>query len=134
MNTSPPPAPVWIVEDDTALADSLQLLLGAAGLTQTRHFPSADACLLALPKAHALPRGAGCMLLDIRLGTVSGIELFAKLRELEWSWPVIFMTGHGDLQMAVDLVKQGAFDFVTKPFDPMKLAGRLREIWSGLDG
>lgn len=127
MNTSPPPAPVWIVEDDTALADSLQLLLGAAGLTQTRHFPSADACLLALPKAHALSRGAGCMLLDIRLGTVSGIELFAKLRELEWSWPVIFMTGHGDLQMAVDLVKQGAFDFVTKPFDPMSLVSKVQQ-------
>lgn len=128
------PAPIWIVEDDTALADSLQMLFASAGLSETRHFESADACLKALPKAHGLARFPGCMLLDIRLGAMSGIELFAKLRELSWPWPVIFMTGHGDLEMAVDLVKQGAFDYVTKPFDPMSLVSKVQQALQASEG
>ena len=58
---------------------------------------------------------------------MSGIELFNKLKEVSWPWPVIFMTGHGDLEMAVDLVKQGAFDFVTKPFAPMSLINKVQQ-------
>ena len=127
MNTISTPSRIWIVEDDIALAHSLQMLLDSAGLAETLHFENANACLTALPKAHHLVHAPGCLLLDIRLGAMSGIELFTKLKEFSWPWPVIFMTGHGDLEMAVDLVKQGAFDFVTKPFDPMSLINKVQQ-------
>lgn len=118
---------IWIVEDDTALAESLQLLFGSAGLPACQHLPSGKACLDMVQVERLLEPQPGCVLLDIRLGDLSGTEVFAKLQALEWPWPVIFMTGHGDLQMAVDLLRQGAFDYVTKPCEPMLLVEKVTQ-------
>lgn len=118
---------IWIVEDDTALAESLQLLFGSAGLPACQHLPSGKACLDMVQVERLLEPQPGCVLLDIRLGDLSGTEVFAKLQALEWPWPVIFMTGHGDLQMAVDLLRQGAFDYVTKPCEPMLLVDKVTQ-------
>lgn len=118
---------IWIVEDDTALAESLQLLFGSAGLPACQHLPSGKACLDMVQVERLLEPQPGCVLLDIRLGDLSGTEVFAKLQALEWPWPVIFMTGHGDLQMAVELLRQGAFDYVTKPCEPMLLVDKVTQ-------
>jgi two-component system response regulator DctR len=64
--------------------------------------------------------------MDIRMPDMTGSELFGLMRSQGFPWPVIFMTGHGDLSMAVDLMKAGAFDYVTKPFDPMGLLEKVQ--------
>jgi two-component system response regulator DctR len=118
---------IYIVEDDAELGQSLQLLFRSAGLVNSRHFSSPTEFLDALPDLHEKLQHPGCLLLDIRLPEMTGTELFTKLKQVHFTWPVIFMTGHGDLQMAVDLMQQGAMDYVTKPFDPMVLITKLKK-------
>jgi two-component system response regulator FixJ len=115
---------VLIVEDDLALAKSLRTLLGSAGTQNTRHFASAADFLDALPGLQVLQE-PGCLLMDVRMPHMTGSELFHQLRGQGFVWPVIFMTGHGDLSMAVELIKAGAFDYLTKPFDPMALIQKI---------
>lgn len=117
---------VMIIEDDDELAHSLSVLLDSAGMTDVIRFDSPAQFLLALPSLSEVMNEPGCMLLDIRLPDMSGAALYAHLQSLAFSWPVIFMTGHGDLSMAVGLMKAGAFDYVTKPFDPMGLIERIK--------
>jgi two-component system response regulator FixJ len=102
---------VYVIDDDSALRDSLSFLLASSGLS-VRLFDSAEAFLAAPP-----PLAEGCILTDIRMQGLDGIELLCRLRETGHGIPVIVMTGHGDVPLAVRAMKLGATDFVEKPFD-----------------
>jgi two-component system, LuxR family, response regulator DctR len=116
---------VYIVEDDDGLADALSFMLSSRGLT-TRHFGSGEDFLEWIPNWE---RNAACVLLDVRMKRLSGIEVFARLADnsITQALPVIFLTGHGDIDMAVNAVKNGAFDFFEKPFSDNRLADRVIE-------
>jgi two-component system, LuxR family, response regulator DctR len=116
---------VYIVEDDDGLADALSFMLSSRGLT-TKHFGSGEEFLEWMPKWE---RNAACVLLDVRMKRLSGIEVFARLADnsITQALPVIFLTGHGDIDMAVNAVKNGAFDFFEKPFSDNRLADRVIE-------
>jgi len=115
---------VCIIDDDEAIRESLRLLLFADGL-KSCCFESAD---------DFLEKGQGttfsCMLLDIRMPGKDGLELFQLLNRESLLYPVIFITGHGDIPLAVSAIKQGAFDFLTKPFEEGEL---LKKIHAALD-
>ena len=102
---------VYIVDDDEALRDSLLWLLDSTGL-KAQAFDSAEAFLNAWS-----PRMNGCLVLDIRMPGMSGLELQEKLAALHSTLPIIFITGHGDVPMAVSALKKGAVDFIEKPFN-----------------
>ena len=110
---------VHIVDDDAAVRDSLAWLLKSRGLT-TQCWASGAEFL-----GNASGRRYGCLVLDIRMPEMSGIELFDRLRQMGCSLPVIFLTGHGDVPMAVQAIKDGAFDFLEKPVDEDKLFQRV---------
>ena len=99
----------YIVDDDEAIRDSLSWLMQSRGVP-CRTYASAELFLEAWD-----PSFAGCILLDIRMGEMSGNELFDHLLERGCLIPVIFLTGHGDVPLAVSTLKNGAFDFVEKP-------------------
>lgn len=117
MNTQPN---VCIVDDDEAIRESLRLLLFASGLTSCA-YESADAFL-----ADSDPPRIDCMLLDIRMPGTDGLELFRTLNRKHLAYPVIFITGHGDIPLAVSAIKQGAFDFLTKPFGEGELLSKVQ--------
>lgn len=117
---------VLVIEDDLALAKSIAILLGSAGMQDTRHFASGADFLDAFAGLQAMFQEPGCLLMDVRMPHMTGSELFHQLRAQGFVWPVIFMTGHGDLSMAVELIKAGAFDYLTKPFDPMALIQKIQ--------
>jgi two-component system response regulator FixJ len=102
---------VNIIDDDEALRESLAFLLRTAGLA-VKSFDSAKAFLDALPNA-----SPGCVITDVRMPDISGIELLRRLKELKISVPVIVITGHGDIALAVEAMKIGATDFFEKPFN-----------------
>ncbi len=108
-------ATVFIVDDDEAVRDSLSFLMQSVGL-KTESFESADSFLQANPVGRA-----GCLLLDIRMPGMSGLELQGLLGERDIQLPVIFISGHADVPMAVRALKAGAFDFVEKPFNDQLL-------------
>jgi len=101
---------IFVVDDDDAQRDSLVWLLESHGYT-VRAFSSAGDFLAAWSKDLA-----GCLLLDVRMPGVSGLELFEDLARRHSALPVIFITGHGDVAMAVAALKKGAADFIEKPF------------------
>ncbi|OZC35661.1 DNA-binding response regulator [Marinobacter vinifirmus] len=101
---------VYVVEDDEAVRDSLELLLKSDG-KPVKTFESANAFL----KAYS-DKMAGCIVLDIRMPGMDGMELQKKLNEKHSILPIIFVTGHGDVPMAVDAMKEGAVDFIQKPY------------------
>ncbi|MBL0168218.1 MAG: response regulator transcription factor [Propionivibrio sp.] len=111
----------YIVDDDEAIRDSLSWLLQSRGVANLT-YPSAEAFLDAWT-----PALAGCLLLDIRMQGMSGTELFEQLLERGSRLPVIFLTGHGDVPMAVSSLKNGAFDFVEKPCNDNDLVDRVLE-------
>jgi two-component system response regulator DctR len=115
---------VSIVDDDAAIRDALAWLLQSRGV-EARTFDSAEAFLAAWT-----PDLAGCLLLDIRMEGMSGLDLFQRLGELGSTLPVIFLTGHGDVPMAVGALKQGARDFVEKPFNDNELVDRIADAVS----
>lgn len=117
---------IHIVDDEEPLRDSLAWLLRSRDLP-CRAFASAEDYLAYLQTADADPGVPTAILLDVRMGGLSGTELFERLRaEGRFpSWPVVFLTGHGDVPMAVEMLKQGAFDFVEKPFNDNALVDRL---------
>lgn len=111
----------YIVDDDEAIRDSLSWLLDSRGVPSLV-YASAESFLKAWS-----PALGGCILLDIRMEGMSGIELFERLLERGCSLPVIFLTGHGDVPMAVSTLKNGAFDFVEKPCNDNVLVDRVIE-------
>jgi FixJ family two-component response regulator len=98
------------VDDDAAVRSSLDSLFHSVGL-ETRLFGSPAELL-----AGALPGGPGCIVLDVRLPGVSGLDLQGQLSRQGIDFPIIFMTGHGDIPMSVRAMKAGAVDFLSKPF------------------
>ena len=108
-------ATVFIVDDEEAVRDSLQWLLESSGL-KVALFDSAEAFLQGYD-----PAQPGCLVVDVRMPGMSGLDLQEKLTELHYSIPVIFITGHGDVPMAVQAVKHGAADFLEKPFNDKEL-------------
>ena len=111
---------VCIVDDDEAIRESLRLLLYAGGL-RSFVYESADAFL-----ADKNPQLFDCMLLDIRMPGTDGLELFSILNRKHLAYPVIFITGHGDIPLAVSAIKKGAYDFLTKPFQEGELLEKIR--------
>lgn len=112
---------VFIVDDDRAVRDSLRLLVRSVGWN-VQTFGSADEFL-----AEFDPQAPGCLVLDIRMPGMSGRELHERLNEMGAAPPVIFITGHGDIPMAVEAMRAGATDFITKPFRDQDLLDRIRE-------
>jgi two-component system, LuxR family, response regulator DctR len=117
---------VWIVDDEPVIRDALAWLLRSRQLA-SRKFESGEDFMQALHDAP--PAAAACVILDVRMEGASGIEVFAQLRRDDWiaRLPVIFLSGHGDIPMAVDAVKQGAFDFFEKPFNDNALVDRIEQ-------
>jgi two-component system response regulator FixJ len=111
---------VFIVDDDAAVRDSLGLLLRSVGLA-SEAFASAAEFLASFD-----PARAGCLVLDVRMPGMSGLELQQRLGERGASLPIVFLTAHGDVEMAVGAVKAGAFDFVQKPFRDQDLLDKLQ--------
>jgi len=118
--TGQPGAIVYIVDDDKAILDSLRLLLKSDGL-DCSVFTDASSFLRNLdPARHA------CLIADIRMPGMSGLELQAELNRRGIAIPTIFVTGHGDVPMAVRAMKDGALDFIQKPFRDEELLKRIR--------
>lgn len=111
---------VRIVDDDAVLRDSLAFLLEAAGW-ESRCYADAAAFLTA-----DAPSQAGCVILDVRMPGMSGLELQAEMNRRGYTLPIIFLTGHGDMEMAVGAMKMGAVDFISKPVDPEKFIAAVR--------
>jgi FixJ family two-component response regulator len=111
---------ICIVDDDEAIRESIRLLLYADGL-QSCAYATADDYL-----KDAQPPEIDCMLLDIRMPGTDGLELFKILQRKHRAFPVIFITGHGDIPLAVSAIKRGAFDFLTKPFQEGELVEKVR--------
>ncbi len=110
-----PPGPVMLVEDDAALAAAIAASLELAGHSVTIHHEGA-AALAALDR-----RFAGVVVSDLRMPGLDGWQLFAAVQRLDPDLPIIFITGHGNIDDAVSALKMGAYDFVAKPFDPDRL-------------
>ncbi|MDK2125743.1 response regulator transcription factor [Parachitinimonas caeni] len=107
---------IYLVDDDDAIRDSLSWMLQARGL-DCRDWASGEAFLASYDAGFH-----GCLVLDIRMGGMSGLQVFDVLLERGCTLPVIFLTGHGDIPMAVGAVKRGAYDFIEKPFNSNTLA------------
>ena len=118
MNENMQPT-VFVVDDDEAMRDSIACLLDSVNLP-SRMFSDASAFL-----EFCDPRQQGCILLDIRMPGMSGMELLENLKANGVSLPVIVITGHGDVPLAVRALKLGAFDFVQKPFNAHDLLDRV---------
>lgn len=102
---------VHVVDDDPAIRDSLSFLLSAADLTPVVY----ESALALLEQADQLE--PGCIVTDVRMPGMSGLELVLKLKERRLHHPVIVLTGHGDVALAVEAMKAGVVDFIEKPFD-----------------
>jgi two-component system response regulator FixJ len=111
---------IHIIDDDGAMRESLSFLLGTAGFS-VETLESAAQFLEAIPHLRV-----ACLVTDIRMPEIDGIELMRKLRQAGQVFPVIVMTGHGDVPLAVEAMKLGAFDFLEKPFDDEVLIDRLK--------
>ncbi len=111
----------YLVDDDEAIRDALSWLLKSRGIPCAT-FDSAESFLAAWSKTMS-----GCLVLDMRMTGMSGLDCFDQLRERESTLPVIFLTGHGDVPLAVATLKKGAFDFFEKPFNDNDLATRIEE-------
>ena len=104
-----PDKTVFVVDDDAAVRQGLRFMLRAAGYS-VEAFPSARSFLEEYD-----PRPGGCLLLDVQMPQMSGLELQQRINVRGWRIPVIFITGHGTVQLAIAAVKAGAFDFIEKP-------------------
>ena len=111
---------IAIVDDDEAMQDSLRDLLEAAGLT-AQCFGSAEEFLKS-----DLHGKAVCLIVDIRMPKMSGLELQARLKEEGCNVPIIFITAHGDARMRIQAMRRGAVEFLAKPFDHQLLLKRVR--------
>ena len=111
---------VHVIDDDDASRESLVFLLASAGIGADG-YASAEAFLEALPKVDA-----ACVVTDVRMPGMSGIDLLHRLRQTDKRLPVVIMTGHGDIPMAVEALKAGAFDFLEKPFEDEQMISIVR--------
>ena len=118
-----PPATVFVVDDDDAVRNSLRLLLKSVGLPVTL-YASAQEFLVGYDLDHP-----GCLVLDIRMPGMSGLDLQRQLALRGAIIPIVFITGHGDVPMAVDAMQQGAFDFLQKPFRDQDLIDRVQRAF-----
>jgi two-component system response regulator FixJ len=115
---------VYVIDDDAAMRDSLDFLLGSAGFS-VRLFDSAPIFLNELADL-----AFGCVVTDIRMPGIDGIELLRRLNSGARKLPVIVMTGHGDVPLAVEAMKLGALDFLEKPFEDERLVGMIETALS----
>jgi two-component system response regulator FixJ len=113
-------AVVYVIDDDDAVRESLAFLLRSAKI-DAKVYESAAEFLKALPCVKS-----GCIISDVRMPEISGIDLLRRLRECNVSLPVIVITGHGDVPLAVEAMKIGARDFIEKPFDDDVLLAAVR--------
>jgi FixJ family two-component response regulator len=112
---------VHIVDDDNDVRDATALLIETAGYNATAH-ANADSLL-----ASITPDGGGCLVLDVRLPGMNGLELQRELAQRGIRMPIVFITGHGDVPMAVQALNEGAFDFLEKPLDDDALLDRVEK-------
>jgi two-component system response regulator FixJ len=115
---------VYVIDDDPAMRDSLDFLLGSAGFN-VRVFDSAQIFLDELTKLEP-----GCVVTDVRMPGVDGMELLRRINSGARKLPVIVMTGHGDVPLAVEAMKLGALDFLEKPFEDERLIGMIETALS----
>ena len=113
---------VYVVDDDVSAREGVARLIRSAGLT-AKTFASGEEFLAAAPR----PKLPSCLLLDVNLPGVSGLELQQKLAKSDVQMPIIFLTGHGDIPMTVRAVKAGALNFLTKPVDDEELLNAIRQ-------
>ena len=111
---------IYVIDDDEAVRQSLEFLLKTEGLT-VRSFDSAQGFLNVLPEIRS-----GCIITDVRMPDITGIDLLRKVKEFGIEVPVIVITGHGDISLAVEAMKIGAIDFLEKPFDDDTLLDAVR--------
>lgn len=115
---------VYIIEDDTEVCEALNWLLKSVDL-KTKTYHDSSAFLLDFnPNSQ---EGCGCILLDIRMPKLSGLQLQQELNHRHNHLPIIFLTGHGDISMAVNAMRSGAFDFITKPFNNQMLLEQIQK-------
>jgi two-component system response regulator FixJ len=110
---------IYVIDDDVAMRDSLSFLLDAAGFDVTL-FETAAKFLDALPGLEF-----GCVVSDVRMPGVDGIELLKRMKSGQSPLPIVIMTGHGDIPLAVEAMKLGAVDFLEKPFEDDRLIGMI---------
>ena len=115
---------VYIVDDDEAVRDSIGMLLETVDIPYVT-YPDAQSFL-----AQVDPSQVNCLVLDIRMPGMSGLELQEKLAAMEVDVPIVFITGHGDIPMAVEAMRRGAVDFLRKPFRDQELLDRIQEALS----
>jgi two-component system response regulator FixJ len=116
---------VHIIDDDPALLDSIAMLLEASQL-ETRQYGSADQFLAEKPESIA-----GCIVSDVCMPGMSGMDLMLRLGRSNRDVPVILITGHGDIRLAVEAMRAGAFDFIPKPFAPEALIDSIFQALRG---
>jgi len=118
---TPAAATVFIIDDDAAVRASIQDLLESVGL-RAESFGMAEEFLRS-----KLPDGPSCLVLDVRLPGVNGLDFQRRLVDAGLQIPIIFITGHGDIPMTVKAMKSGAVEFLTKPFQEHELLGAIRQ-------
>lgn len=118
---------VHVIDDDEAAQQSLTFLLGTSQFVARAH-ESAKAFLDALPAIES-----GCVITDVRMPDIDGIELLRRLRNQKIGWPVIVITGHADVPLAVEAIKQGAADFIEKPYDAEVLLEAVKSAFSSFE-
>lgn len=114
---------VYVVDDDAGVRDSLSWLIESVGLT-VESYESAQSFLESFDGAGS----GGCLLLDVRLRDMSGLDVQDMLASRGTHPPIIFITGHGDIPMAVEAMKKGAVDFITKPVNDQKLLDTIQRV------
>ena len=122
MSLIPKKGTVYVVDDDEAVRDSLQWLLEGKDY-RVRCFESAESFL-----SRYDAREVACLIVDIRMGGMTGLELQSRLLESHSPLPIVFITGHGDVPMAVDTMKKGAMDFIQKPFKEDQLVALVERM------
>ena len=122
MSLIPKKGTVYVVDDDEAVRDSLQWLLEGKDY-RVRCFDSGETFL-----GRYDPREVACVLVDIRMAGMTGLELQDRLIERNSPLPIVFITGHGDVPMAVGTMKKGALDFIQKPFDEEQLVSTVERM------
>ncbi len=110
---------IYVIDDDAAMRDSLNFLLDSAGFGVTL-FDNAQAFLDALPGL-----SFGCVVSDVRMPGIDGIELLKRMKAQLSAFPILIMTGHGDVPLAVEAMKLGAVDFLEKPFEDERLTSMI---------
>jgi two-component system, LuxR family, response regulator FixJ len=115
---------IYVIDDDAAMRDSLNFLLDSAGFGVTL-FDDAQAFLDALPGL-----SFGCVVSDVRMPGLDGIELLKRMKAQQSPFPILIMTGHGDVPLAVEAMKLGAVDFLEKPFEDDRLTAMIESVIS----